>query len=169
MEKIYLYDLEENTMVESQSSCPENYKAKTQIVGAYTYIIKELITRGVINKIKVVGKSMVPSLLPGEYIFIANDIDKLDVGDIVVFVRSESLVVHRVKIIKDGLVVTKGDNCLFDDAEISVSDIVGIVVRRHINIFMRLLYSIRYFRKKKYKISRNILTTVFKPVRSPCK
>ena len=41
MEKTYLYDLEENTIVEIQSSYLENYKAKTQIVGEYTFIIKE--------------------------------------------------------------------------------------------------------------------------------
>lgn len=169
MEKTYLYDLEENTIVEIQSSYLENYKAKTQIVGEYTFIIKELILREIMHKIKVVGKSMVPFLLPGECISITNDVDKLNVGDVVVFVKSDSLIVHRVKIIKDGLIVTKGDNCLFDDSQIAVDDIVGIVVKRHINFFVRILYFFKYLKKRKYKISKNILTTIFKPVRSTCK
>lgn len=49
------------------------------------------------RKIIVVGKSMVPFLLPGECVLISSDIDKLNEGDIVVYVRLESLVIHRVK------------------------------------------------------------------------
>ena len=65
MRKKYLYDLEENTIVETQSSCLNNYTTKTEIVGEYRFVIKELVKRGIMRKIIVVGKSMVPFLLPG--------------------------------------------------------------------------------------------------------
>ena len=46
-EKKYLYDLEENTIVETQSSCLNNYTTKTEIVGEYRFVIKELVKRGI--------------------------------------------------------------------------------------------------------------------------
>ena len=93
----------------------------------------------------------------------------LNEGDIVVYVRVESLVIHRVKRIRNGRVITRGDNCPVDDSEISVDNVVGVAVKRHINVFLRLLYCVKYFRKKKYKISQHIVTSIFKPVRSTYK
>ena len=169
MRKKYLYDLEENTIVETQSSCLNNYTTKTEIVGEYRFVIKELVKRGIIRKIKKKKKSMVPFLLPGECVLISSDIDKLNEGDIVVYVRLESLVIHRVKKIRNGFIITRGDNCPVDDSEISVDNVVGVAVKRHINVFLRLLYCVKYFRKKKYKISQHIVTSIFKPVRSTYK
>ena len=166
MGKKYLYSLEENTIVEIQSSRINNYTTKTEIIGEYMFVIKELVKRGIMRKIRVVGKSMVPFLLPGEWVMISNDIDRLNEGDIVVYVRVESLVIHRVKRIRNGRVITRGDNCPVDDSEISVDNVVGVAVKRHINVFLRLLYCVKYFRKKKYKISQHIVTSIFKPVRS---
>ncbi|MFQ9908460.1 MAG: hypothetical protein ACLRWC_02390 [Acutalibacter sp.] len=87
MGKKYLYSLEENTIVEIQSSRINNYTTKTEIIGEYMFVIKELVKRGIMRKIRVVGKSMVPFLLPGEWVMISNDIDRLNEGDIVVYVR----------------------------------------------------------------------------------
>lgn len=50
MRKKYLYDLEENTIVETQSSCLNNYTTKTEIVGEYRFVIKELVKRGIMRK-----------------------------------------------------------------------------------------------------------------------
>ena len=158
MGKKYLYSLEENTIVEIQSSRINNYTTKTEIIGEYMFVIKELVKRGIMRKIRVVG-----------WVMISNDIDRLNEGDIVVYVRVESLVIHRVKRIRNGRVITRGDNCPVDDSEISVDNVVGVAVKRHINVFLRLLYCVKYFRKKKYKISQHIVTSIFKPVRSTYK
>lgn len=77
--------------------------------------------------------------------------------------------IHRVKKIRNGFIITRGDNCPVDDSEISVDNVVGVAVKRHINVFLRLLYCVKYFRKKKYKISQHIVTSIFKPVRSTYK
>ena len=158
MGKKYLYSLEENTIVEIQSSRINNYTTKTEIIGEYMFVIKELVKRGIMRKIRVV-----------EWVMISNDIDRLNEGDIVVYVRVESLVIHRVKRIRNGRVITRGDNCPVDDSEISVDNVVGVAVKRHINVFLRLLYCVKYFRKKKYKISQQIVSSIFKPVRSTYK
>ena len=51
------------------------------------------------------------------------------VGDVVLFTLGRRYVVHRVHRIKDGMVQTFGDNCLYPDPWIQENQVLGQVVR----------------------------------------
>ncbi|PXV93850.1 signal peptidase I [Lachnotalea glycerini] len=49
-----------------------------------------------INKIKIIGKSMEPTIMKGEVVRFENDISNLKVGDIVLFFNKDHLTTHRI-------------------------------------------------------------------------
>lgn len=75
----------------------------------------------------VTGTSMVPSLLPGD--FVVGVRGKPAAGDVVVFESPNGrLVVHRVVRVGDGWVLTKGDNCEIPDDPVPPERVLCVVV-----------------------------------------
>lgn len=74
---------------------------------------------------------MVPALKMGD-IVVYKDVDErsLNVGDIVVYKSGKTTVTHRIINIKEGGVITKGDNVPMDDGFIPFEAIEGKVVER---------------------------------------
>ena len=74
------------------------------------------------------GHSMYPAILHGDVLTVVRpDASALTVGCVVLIHRGDSLVAHRVVAKTCDRLVTRGDACELDDAEISDSDVVGLV------------------------------------------
>jgi len=80
---------------------------------------------------------MLPALWPGEKVWVEQtNVDELQNGDVIVFVRDHQLVVHRVvgiaKSTNRTALTTRGDAQLEDDVPVEPRDVVGVVraVRR---------------------------------------
>jgi signal peptidase I len=87
------------------------------------------------------GKSMLPSLMPGEILILReiNDIKDIHIGDIITYrtsniyypLNSTGTIAHRVYQINGDKIITKGDNNLSaDPMKIKFNDIIGIVVAK---------------------------------------
>ena len=74
------------------------------------------------------GGSMKPILPDKSEIIIDRNLDLVKRGDIVIYLRNDTLIVHRViRVIKDKY-LTKGDSALrFDSPLVSAEELVGIV------------------------------------------
>ena len=82
---------------------------------------------------KACGNSMYPIIKDGTYLTINKKSSKKIVGDIVLFYGSDNkMYVHRiVKLFFCGgnaFAITKGDNSIYPDAPINISQIIGTVV-----------------------------------------
>ena len=80
----------------------------------------------------VTGFSMLPSLWPGDILFIERrDMREIAAGDIVLFARQGKLVAHRVlfktAIGEDLHAVTRGDSLLSADCPVSPTELLGSV------------------------------------------
>ena len=77
---------------------------------------------------KVTGTSMIPTLRPGEIVFV-EPCSSPEPGDIVAFALGEGLLVHRVVRSEAGSVTCRGDNRLADDPPVPLGAILGKVVQ----------------------------------------
>jgi len=73
------------------------------------------------------GTSMYPTIKPGDYVIIDTTPEKLEVGDIVVFMHNGELIGHRIVWMHGNVIITKGDNNNFLDMPIDRSKIIGEV------------------------------------------
>ncbi|TSC81666.1 MAG: signal peptidase, endoplasmic reticulum-type [Parcubacteria group bacterium Gr01-1014_20] len=77
----------------------------------------------------ITSGSMWPVLKEGDLVFIqgVKDISEVKVGDIIVFSNeaNNSLTIHRIIAIKEGVITTKGDANRTDDNPISFDKVVG--------------------------------------------
>lgn len=93
-------------------------------------LVSEGLPTDALLRLRVVGKSMCPALLPGDYLIIAPaDVIKLRRGDIVVVRRSDGFVTHRLISVEQGEYLLKGDGQYYPDQPTTEEDIVGIVKR----------------------------------------
>lgn len=79
------------------------------------------------------GYSMLPSLWPGDHLTIeARAFERISVGDVVLFVRSDRLFIHRVVRVEKEQIVTRGDAVPSQDTPVSPGELLGVVasVRR---------------------------------------
>jgi len=83
-------------------------------------------------RLRVLGTSMAPSVLPGDLISIERaELDEISLGEIVLFFRDERLFVHRV-VSRDvtcerpGL-ITRGDRLAYNDPPASAAELLGRV------------------------------------------
>lgn len=88
-----------------------------------------------ILRLEVTGLSMLPSVRPGDILFIERrDMREIAAGDIVLFARQGRLVAHRVlcKTTVGGMshAITRGDALLLPDDPVSPTELLGSV--RHI-------------------------------------
>jgi signal peptidase I len=89
-------------------------------------------------RLRVSGTSMVPSILPGDFVSIHQaSLHEISPGEVVVFLRSGRFVVHRVVDRKvaagaDGpegmCLITRGDRLRHDDPPVSSLELLGRVV-----------------------------------------
>lgn len=119
----------------------------------------------------VEGNSMLPVLTNGDHIKIIKT-ENILVGDVVVFIYREELLVHRILQIKNEVICCKGDNS-FRLEKIKLCDIVGKVVsivvnnteiklKRPENDFIKLSYAVgREFIKVGYNTEKIFQSEVF--------
>jgi len=89
-------------------------------------------------RLRVYGTSMVPSILPGDLVLIQQaTLNEISQGEIVLFLRTGRLFVHRVvsqsakstvEGIEEAFLITRGDRLLEDDAPVCPSELLGRVV-----------------------------------------
>lgn len=80
------------------------------------------------KKFRYRGSSMLPTFKPGQVLYLRPEGYTPQPGDIVVYRSHGQYIVHRVKIVKDGNLVTRGDNNPRDDEfEVSIDQVVGVV------------------------------------------
>lgn len=72
---------------------------------------------------RVSGKSMYPTLRPGDTVQIEAKCRDSAVGEVVVYLREERLIIHRFL----GNGRYRGDGCLTVDAAVNAADMIGIV------------------------------------------
>jgi signal peptidase I len=83
-------------------------------------------------RLRVLGTSMAPSVLPGDLVSIQRaDLNEISLGEIVLFTQDERLFVHRVvSRLAEGEapgLITRGDRLDYDDPPVTSSDILGRV------------------------------------------
>lgn len=99
-----------------------------QVIGE-TFL--SLLDKKLFVDIPVFGLSMFPFYLPADIVRVENSNNSnLEVGNVVVFLRNERLVAHRlIKVDFDsGLALTKGDGLIKKDGILKIKDIRGVVV-----------------------------------------
>lgn len=79
------------------------------------------------NKAVIISSSMAPTLNPGDIVTIEAIPHKIKSGSVVVFVKENIQIIHRVLFVRSGLVYTKGDNSKGWDTPFSVDDVIGVV------------------------------------------
>ena len=80
-------------------------------------------------RLGVTGASMIPAIWPGDVILVHHrNPGELQSGKIILYVRGENLVAHRITSIRDARLITRGDSLSHDDPSIGESDILGEVV-----------------------------------------
>jgi len=83
---------------------------------------------GKMSRMKVRGHSMYPLLRDGDTLVVRHG-REITRGDVVVCLRADETVVHRVIRIARNRVLTKGDNVLGFDPPVEVSQVVGRAIR----------------------------------------
>lgn len=63
----YKYDIEKKLLFREESQDEYN---NSFISGSYNYIMKKLVENKIMSKIEVIGKSMIPTLIPNEKVII---------------------------------------------------------------------------------------------------
>jgi signal peptidase I len=106
-------------------------EASSEIAGG---LAEEVIRTFGEVRLRVYGTSMVPSILPGDFISVRRaGIPDISAGEIVLFFRDARFFVHRVvrRISLSGgesSLITRGDRLLYDDPAVSADQLLGRVV-----------------------------------------
>ena len=85
-------------------------------------------------RLRVLGTSMAPSVLPGDVISVERaELDEISLGEIVLFLRDERLFVHRV-VSRDvqgetPCLITRGDRLNHNDPPATAAELLGRVTR----------------------------------------
>ncbi len=80
-------------------------------------------------RLRVMGLSMFPCLLPGDIVTVERRaIEDFRPGDIAKYLRDGRLYAHRVIETRDGQLLTRGDSAAENDAPVSAGEIVGKVI-----------------------------------------
>ncbi len=95
-------------------------------------VLNQWIKSGKRNRIFISGCSMKPLLNDGSQVFVEHVRRSVKTGDIIIYLRDERLISHRVlRVIKDGgstFYLTKGDSAVrFDKPVVGEEEIAGIV------------------------------------------
>ena len=121
------------SIIENKIKVNKNKVAKITILTVFTILVMFVI--GIFNyvPVSVVSESMLPDISVGDAIIYKkiNSSDNLNTGNIIVFVKKNVIVIHRIYSIKtiDGVrqIITKGDNNKeVDDWVVLDEDIIGV-------------------------------------------
>lgn len=91
-----------------------------------------LVKKHLKSQVKFIGTSMQPFLNEGDYIHISkvNAIEKLKIGNVIAYIlNNEKIVVHRIVMISNNCIFTKGDNLEYIDKAIRFENIIGLVTK----------------------------------------
>jgi signal peptidase I len=101
-------------------------------------LAREIVRTFGVVRLRVLGTSMVPSILPGDLISVQRaDLSEIAPGEIVLYMRDNRFFVHRVVTRAgnqdDPRLITRGDRLLHNDPTVSSSELLGRVtsVRTH--------------------------------------
>ncbi|MDG5800999.1 signal peptidase I [Marinilabiliaceae bacterium ANBcel2] len=95
----------------------------------YLLWVNELISKGKTVQVKVEGMSMFPFLLGKDVVKIKQVNKKsLKRGDVVLFIRDEQLIAHRILKVNKSSIITRGDGNLKQDYPIEKDKIKGKVI-----------------------------------------
>lgn len=93
-------------------------------------------------RFRVLGSSMAPSVLPGDFVSVQRaELSEISLGEIVLFSRDERLFVHRVVSraveCEDPTLTTRGDRLGYDDPPVNASSLLGRVtsIERNRRVF----------------------------------
>lgn len=75
---------------------------------------------------RIKGTSMYPLLKEGELVFLDN-LERVMVGDIVVYSAREEYIIHRVIALKQEMVITQGDNSFQRDPPVAKDQLLALV------------------------------------------
>lgn len=123
-------------------------------------LLRNLINNQTMKYVTVVGKSMLPILIPNEKVYISPyniNID-LSIGKIIIFFKDNKLIIHRIIKVGKEYVITKGDNSPCDDGIIFKNMILAVADYRKVNLIDRLNLFIYYLKKHKLKKAFSIIT-----------
>lgn len=100
------------------------------LLGLSVVALVALTALGYVTLAVVEGTSMEPTLQTGDVVIVVRRVklSDLSVGDIVVYRRGSSLIIHRVVSLGPSDVVTKGDNNWAPDPPVPYEAIVGRVL-----------------------------------------
>lgn len=74
------------------------------------------------------GISMLPAIQPGDIVIIDTKLDKIQIGDVIVYQYGSKLIGHRVVAVVQEGYITKGDNNPYPDNLVPTQAVVGKVV-----------------------------------------
>ncbi len=100
------------------------------LVGLSLLVLVLLTLFGYITIAVVEGSSMEPTLQTGDLVIVLRKIsvNDMSIGDVVVYRRGSTLIIHRIVMIEGNTVITKGDNNWVVDPPVSSDAIVGKVL-----------------------------------------
>lgn len=88
-------------------------------------VLREVIAERGSIWVRAVGQSMRPTIHDDDRVLLSRISEVCRPGDVVAVDRGEFLVLHRVIAVRDGLVRTRGDACLSDDAAVPLERVVA--------------------------------------------
>jgi signal peptidase len=76
---------------------------------------------------KIISNSMYPILKKGDVAIVERiGFEEIKIGDIIAFKIEDKIFIHRVVIIRNNIITTKGDNNLYNDnVKISFANYIG--------------------------------------------
>lgn len=100
------------------------------VVGAALIMLIALTLAGYITLAVVEGTSMEPTLQSGDLVVVVKKVSFGDiaVGDIIVYRRGGTLIIHRVIRVEDDALIAKGDNNWLPDPPVRFQAVVGKVL-----------------------------------------
>ncbi|MEM2594464.1 MAG: signal peptidase I [Sulfolobales archaeon] len=100
------------------------------IVGVVLLTLIALTLLDYITLAVVEGTSMEPTLQSGDLVIVIKRVSTKDisVGDVIVYRRSGTLIIHRVLRVEDDTLITKGDNNWLPDPPIRFQAVIGKVL-----------------------------------------
>lgn len=105
-------------------------RAAEVVLGVLAVVLLVLMALGYVTLAVVEGTSMEPTLQTGDVVVVIKGVKpgELSVGDIVVYRRGSSLIIHRVVSVGHSGIVTKGDNNWAPDPPVPYEAVVGKVL-----------------------------------------
>lgn len=113
-------------------------------------VLQESLARGEPFRLPVEGRSMLPTLKPGESVQVVALAGSPRLGEILVFAQGEALIIHRLVHRRGALLVTQGDNLLLPDPPIPAGALVGCIARPPGGSLSILAAPMRYVRAARW-------------------